>query len=219
MIIEPAEFLKFIDEAKTVIIYGDTKGRQQARYILDASWEPKVVLDTRRYSRYEYRFNEKGTLIYDLFDYTHVGNILTEKTKCKKFRNFIKTIKKRRPIIVDSYTDIYRLVRNTNIDADENYALNWKLVELTMKEILKQLKKYNRKVVLFVDAKADVLKSSSIKMEMDVFWKTTLDVNGIIRFKCFDEGGYEIHLEKDRIGFGTDLLKNFYAKSGGVQVK
>ena len=68
-----------------------------------------------------------------------------------------------------------------------------------MEQFLDNLSNYKKKYILFCD-EHDNAENQRIKMK--IWWKTTLRVDGIVKFK--DD---QIILEKDRIGYKLNQLK------------
>ena len=202
----PVEFLEFVDQAKSVIVYGDTKGRQFARHLLNFHFESKIVIDTRFYQRHEYQPQTKKTTFFDTSKngVTHVGNIVTNRTRAKSIMLLSKEIRKlRRPVIVDSFSDIYKVLMHAYFEQEKRTArtitVDFHLVEFYVNKLLDDLSNYKKKYILFCDEHEN---AENQYVKMKTWWKTAVIVDGIVKFK-----DNQIILEKDRIGYKLNQLQ------------
>lgn len=209
MLMSELDVVNFIKQAKSVIIYGDTEGRKLARDLIDIEFPSKYVFDTRRYHHgMQYFYDLRKTILVPLFNYFHVGKFVTNKRKVKELFDALKPFKtKTRMIVVDSFTDVYKLLLHEQVEKayPKRQQIDFKKVEDNIFDVYKILRSRKKKVVLFCDKKVDSLEQ---KIKMAVWWRLTLTVDGIIHFK-----DNQIILEKDRIGFSIVALTNLYKKA------
>jgi hypothetical protein len=143
------EVIQRIKQHKFIIITGTTDGRTRMRKLILKNLGPKRIINTRRYFYYRYR---------DTILYPHKTLIII----VENYEDLVKSIsfltKKRRPVIIDSFTDIQRMIvdhfKETS-DGDFTATWNWPLIIQQELSIITTLKKYKKQLILFCDLRAD----------------------------------------------------------------
>lgn len=153
------EALTEINQHRIIIIAGTTTGRTRIRKLLVENLGQQRIIDTRNYYRNQYLpAIADGHLIevYSLFN-------TTKGKEYKVLQIFLNMLaKKKKPLIVDSFTDIQseirgEFIRTVGRKVDEHnfqvYDRDWNIYKRMLKETLTKLKKQKKKVILFADLK------------------------------------------------------------------
>jgi len=148
------EVIGKIKENKLIIITGTTNGRTRIRSLIRDNIGPKRIIDTRMYSK-QYGYTNF---------YLHKTTIFPLYMNKANYDNLIKIlnnlVKKRRPVIVDSFTDVQNIIRGEFIrtmgeKTDEHKYrvrdLDWGFFKAMIKDAITKLKKYKKQVILFTD--------------------------------------------------------------------
>jgi len=203
MIMTEKEFIEYINNSTTNIIYGDSEGRKRARDLIHYNIPSKYVIDTRYYYRNQYQeFEKSRTTFVSVEGIVHIGNIITNKTKAQSLLEISKFLKtKTRPIVIDSFTDVWKTIFHGSVDEEalkRRDKIDFDLVDNNVRRFYRNIASRKKRVVLFCDEKKDVIGQ---RIKMNIWWKVSLEVDGIIYFK-----DNQIILERDRLGYGIGKL-------------
>ena len=155
------EVMNEINQHRVIIIAGTTTGRTRIRKLLVENLGQQRIIDTRNYIRNQYLQSQKDGRLIEVYP----CYMIHRKEEYKKLCSLLDILKrKKKPVIVDSFSDIQLLVRSEFIrtvgrKVDEHnfqvYDRDWNIYKRMLKVILIKLKKQKKKVILFADLKEE----------------------------------------------------------------
>ncbi|MFW6130158.1 MAG: hypothetical protein ACOC56_03165 [Atribacterota bacterium] len=152
MKISDLQVMDYINSNRFIIITGTSQGRTRMRRLILENIGPKRIIKTRRY--YYSIMNIKDRTLSEVYP-------LYGSTNCNKdvddLYNIVSAlVRKRRPVIVDSFTDVQSIVINRFKDVGKNESndlTNWNIIMKQLEIIINALKTYKKQLILFCDLK------------------------------------------------------------------
>lgn len=153
------EVLDKIQDHKLIIITGTTEGRTRMRKLLIDNLGQQRIIDTRNY----YRGRWTTLPLVEILSLYHT----TKGKEWKVLQIFLDMLqKKKKPVIIDSFTDVQQFVRCEFIRTvgekmgEHRYGIydrDWSIYKMMLKSILTKLRKQRKKVILFADLKDETI--------------------------------------------------------------
>lgn len=151
------EVLEKIQEHQVIIISGTTEGRKRIRKLVYEKLGMKRIIWTRGYTSLVFSLSEKERRLTEVYS-------LHQSEKNKQFEHLQEGVdilqRMKKPVIVDSFTDIQQIIRGEFVrtvgkkTGEHKYQvrdLDWSVYKHMLKNILTKLKKQKKKVILFAD--------------------------------------------------------------------
>lgn len=155
MKISDSEVMNYVNSNRFIIITGTSQGRTRMRRLILENIGPKRIIKTRRYVYFNINVKDKTlSEVYPLY-----GSTNYEKDADDLYNIVSALVRKRRPVIVDSFTDIQSIVINRfkNVDKKPDDIANWNIIMKQLEIIINALKTYKKQLILFCDLKEDCL--------------------------------------------------------------
>jgi len=155
MKISDLQVMDYINSNRFIIVTGTSQGRTRMRRLILESIGPKRIIKTRRYVYFNINVKDETlSEVYPLYGSTNYENY--EKDADDLYNIVSALIRKRRPVIVDSFTDVQSIVINRFKDVGKNESndlTNWNIIMKQLEIIINAFKTYKKQLILFCDLK------------------------------------------------------------------